>query len=113
MRAAMMPKRSNLPAQYRTAIVGVLPFANSATADEYFADGLTEDLIHALPQSFYRVLSRSSTFEFKGKSLRAPDRAGDRCDDLIQGTVRRAGAKIASPPPSDARKWRAIMDWPV
>ena len=32
---------SNLPAQYRTAIVGVLPFANrSDSADEYFSDGL-------------------------------------------------------------------------
>src|ERR1700728_2940973 len=62
---------SNLPAQYRTAIVGVLPFANlSDSADEYFSDGLTEDLIYALSlQSFYRVLSRSWTFSFKGKSL--------------------------------------------
>ena len=33
---------SNLPAQYRTAIVGVLPFTNlSDSADEYFSDGLT------------------------------------------------------------------------
>ena len=64
---------SNLPAQYRTAIVGVLPFANlSDSADEYFADGLTEDLIHALSlQSFYRVLGRSATFGFKGKNLTA------------------------------------------
>src|SRR5438445_335753 len=62
---------ANLPAQYRTAIVGVLPFANlSESADEYFSDGLTEDLIHALSlQSFYRVLSRNSTFTFKGKSV--------------------------------------------
>src|SRR5580693_4908203 len=62
---------SSLPAQYRTAIVGVLPFANlSDSSDEYFSDGLTEDLIHALSlQSFYRVLSRNSTFAFKGQSL--------------------------------------------
>jgi class 3 adenylate cyclase len=64
---------TNLPQQYRTAIVGVLPFANlSDGADEYFSDGLTEDLIHALSlQSFYRVLSRSSTFAFKGKNVSA------------------------------------------
>jgi len=45
------------------------PFANlSDSADEYFSDGLTEDLIHALSlQSFYRVLSRKSTFSFKAK----------------------------------------------
>jgi adenylate cyclase len=88
---------STLPAQYRTAIVGVLPFANlSDSADEYFSDGLTEDLIHALSlQSFYRVLSRNSTFAFKGKSLstRLIAREID-ATYLIQGSVRRAGTKI-------------------
>jgi TolB-like protein/class 3 adenylate cyclase/Flp pilus assembly protein TadD len=88
---------SDLPAQYRTAIVGVLPFVNlSDSADEYFADGLTEDLIHALSlQSFYRVLSRSSTFPFKGKPLSARLIAREiDATYLIQGSVRRAGSKI-------------------
>jgi adenylate cyclase len=88
---------SNLAAQYRTAIVGVLPFANlSDGADEYFSDGLTEDLIHALSlQSFYRVLSRNSTFAFKGnnQSTRLIAREID-ATYLIQGSVRRAGTKI-------------------
>jgi adenylate cyclase len=88
---------SNLPAQHRTAIVGVLPFKNlSDSADEYFSDGLTEDLIHALSlQSFYRVLSRNSTFAFKGKSqnMRLIAREID-ANYLIQGSVRRAGNKI-------------------
>jgi adenylate cyclase len=88
---------SSLPAQYRTAIVGVLPFANlSDSADEYFSDGLTEDLIHALSlQSFYRVLSRNSTFAFKGQnvSTRLIAREID-ATYLIQGSVRRAGSKI-------------------
>ena len=87
----------DLPSQYRTAIVGVLPFVNlSDRADEYFADGLTEDLIHALSlQSFYRVLGRSSTFPFKGKSLstRLIAREID-ATYLIQGSVRRSGSKI-------------------
>jgi adenylate cyclase len=88
---------ANLPAQYRTAIVGVLPFANlSDSADEYFSDGLTEDLIHALSlQSFYRVLSRNSTFAFKGKTLNARLIAREiDATYLIQGSVRRAGSKI-------------------
>ena len=88
---------TNLPAQYRTAIVGVLPFANlSESADEYFSDGLTEDLIHALSlQSFYRVLSRNATFSFKGKnvSTRLIAREID-ATYLIQGSVRRASNKI-------------------
>jgi adenylate cyclase len=88
---------SELAAPYRTAIVGVLPFANlSDGADEYFSDGLTEDLIHALSlQSFYRVLSRNSTFSFKDKNLstRLIAREID-ATYLIQGSVRRAASKI-------------------
>jgi adenylate cyclase len=94
----LVPKdTTNLAAQYRTAIVGVLPFANlSDSTDEYFSDGLTEDLIHALSlQSFYRVLSRNSTFSFKGKnqSTRLIAREID-ASYLIQGSVRRGGTKI-------------------
>jgi TolB-like protein/class 3 adenylate cyclase len=96
-RASTETSVTNLPAQYRTAIVGVLPFANlSESADEYFSDGLTEDLIHALSlQSFYRVLSRNSTFSFKGKSVstRLIAREID-ASYLIQGSVRRAATKI-------------------
>jgi adenylate cyclase len=88
---------SELAAPYRTAIVGVLPFANlSDGTDEYFSDGLTEDLIHALSlQSFYRVLSRNSTFSFKDKNLstRLIAREID-ATYLIQGSVRRAASKI-------------------
>jgi adenylate cyclase len=89
--------RSNLPPQYRTAIVGVLPFINLGDqAEEYFSDGLTEDLIHALSlQSFFRVLSRNATFSFKGKNLstRLIAREID-ATYLIRGSVRRAGNKI-------------------
>ncbi|MBR0717760.1 adenylate/guanylate cyclase domain-containing protein [Bradyrhizobium liaoningense] len=95
------PRRADAVAtlgqQYRTAIVGVLPFANlSGEHDEYFSDGLTEDLIHALSlQSFYRVLSRNSTFPFKGKnvSTRLIAREID-ATYLIEGSVRRAGTKV-------------------
>lgn len=96
-RAAQLMDVPALAQQSRTAIVGVLPFANLSDAqDEYFSDGLTEDLIHALSlQSFYRVLSRNSTFAYKGKnaSTRVIAREID-ATYLIQGSVRRAGAKI-------------------
>ncbi|MFT4118476.1 adenylate/guanylate cyclase domain-containing protein [Bradyrhizobium sp.] len=95
--APELREASTLSQPYRTAIVGVLPFANLSDAqDEYFSDGLTEDLIHALSlQSFYRVLSRNSTFTFKGKnaSTRLIAREID-ATYLIQGSVRRAGSKI-------------------
>jgi adenylate cyclase len=88
---------SDLPAHHRTAIVGVLPFVNlSDSADEYFSDGLTEDLIHALSlQSFFRVLSRNATFSFKGRNLSTRLFAREiDATYLIQGSVRRAGTKI-------------------
>jgi TolB-like protein/class 3 adenylate cyclase len=88
---------ADLPPQYKTAIVGVLPFVNLADkADDYFADGLTEDLIHALSlQSFYRVLSRSATFAFKSRQLSARLIAREiDATYLIQGSVRRAGSKV-------------------
>jgi adenylate cyclase len=97
LREAEAREASSLPHQYRTAIVGVLPFANlSGERDEYFSDGLTEDLIHALSlQSFYRVLSRNSTFPFKGKnvSTRLIAREID-ATYLVEGSVRRAATKI-------------------
>ncbi|MBV9561131.1 MAG: tetratricopeptide repeat protein [Bradyrhizobium sp.] len=85
------------PMQGRTAIVGVLPFTDlSGGADEYFADGLTEDLIHALSlQSFFRVLSRGSTFAFRRSRLGARLIAREiDATYLIQGSVRRAGARL-------------------
>ena len=93
------PRATILPPQYRTAIVGVLPFTNlSDGADEYFSDGLTEDLIHALSlQSFFRVLSRNSTFAFKDRSKSPSTRLIAREIDatyLIQGSVRRGGSKV-------------------
>lgn len=97
---ARPPEPAGIPglsAQYRLAIVGVLPFANlSDSTDEYFSDGLTEDLIHALSlQSFYRVLSRNSTFPFKGQNLSARLIAREiDATYLVQGSVRRAGTKI-------------------
>ena len=86
------------------------------STDEYFADGLTEDLIHALSlQSFYRVLSRSSTFALQGQeSHRAPDRARDRRDLSDPGL----GAARRQQDPRHrrtdrAREWRATMDRPL
>ncbi|CCD90506.1 putative Adenylate cyclase [Bradyrhizobium sp. ORS 375] len=109
---------TSLPPQYRTAIVGVLPFANlSDGPDEYLADGLADDLIHALSlQSFFRVLSRTSTFRFRDRNLnlRLIAREID-ATYLIQGTVRRSHDKIRVTaelivPESGAQLWTGRYD---
>ena len=98
--ASATAREGFLPGQYRTAILGVLPFDNlSGGADEYFSDGLTEDLIHALSlQSFYRVLGRNSTFPSKARTLHAPDRARNRrhLSDPGFGPARRPKIRVTA-----------------
>jgi adenylate cyclase len=78
--------------------VAVLPFANMSgdPEQEYFSDGLTEDIITAL--SLWRsfpVIARNSTFAFKGAS---PDirKIGEELGAgyVIEGSVRKAGDRV-------------------
>ncbi len=63
---------------------------------EYFADGLTEDIITALSLSrSFPVISRNSTFTYKGKAVRVQqvaDELGARY--VLEGGVRKAGRKV-------------------
>jgi len=77
--------------------IAVLPFENlSGPDDEYFADGVTDEILNALAQvEGLRVAARASCFAFKGRreDLRA---IGERLDvaTVLEGTVRRAGARL-------------------
>jgi serine/threonine-protein kinase len=80
------------------ASIAVLPFTNmSADPDnEFFADGITEELINALTQiENLRVAARTSAFTFKGKhvDLRI---VGERLNvkTLLEGSVRKAGSRV-------------------
>ena len=82
----------------RTPSVAVLPFENlSADPDnEFFADGLAEELLNALTRiEGLRVAARTSSFAFKG---RAPDMAeiGAKLNvaTVLEGSVRRAGKRV-------------------
>ena len=89
---------SHTDAIFRRPAVAVLPFENlSADPDqEYFADGLTEDIITAL--SLWRsfpVIARNSTFAYKGTSpdiRRVGEELGARY--VIEGSVRKAGNRV-------------------
>jgi len=78
--------------------IAVLPFANLSAdpENEYFSDGITEDVINALSKiSALRVASRTSAFVFKGASedIRSIGRQLN-VTTLLEGSVRRAGTRL-------------------
>ncbi len=81
----------------REKSIAVLPFENqSGPDDEYFADGVTDEILNALAQvEGLRVAARASCFAFKGRreDLRA---IGEKLDvaTVLEGTVRRAGPRL-------------------
>lgn len=86
---------AHLPA--KPSIV-VLPFTNMSELpeQEHFADGMTEDLITALSRvREMLVLSRHSSFLFKGRSLRLEEVARELgVRYLLEGSVRVAGGRV-------------------
>jgi TolB-like protein/tetratricopeptide (TPR) repeat protein len=78
-------------------VLVVLPIANlSADADEYFADGLTEDIITNLARfRDLRVIGGASSFQFKGRALDLQDLcARTHAGYVVQGSVRRAAGRV-------------------
>jgi TolB-like protein/Tfp pilus assembly protein PilF len=109
--AKPLRKRYQTIAEVRTALesisgkcgegqpsVAVLPFANMSrdADDEYFSDGLAEEIITALTQvSGLKVIARTSAFAFKGKSedvRKIAEALG--VTNLLEGSVRRAGSRL-------------------
>jgi non-specific serine/threonine protein kinase len=78
--------------------IAVLPFTNmSADADnEYFCDGLAEELLNALSKiDDLKVAARTSAFSFKGKSVNVGE-IGARLsvNHILEGSVRRSGNRL-------------------
>ena len=80
------------------ASVAVLPFRNLSadSENEYFIDGLTEDLIHALSRlPGLQVVSRTSAFEFKGKAQNVRTIGEQlKVSTVVEGSVRKLGERI-------------------
>lgn len=77
--------------------LAVLPFANlSAEVDEYFSDGLTEDIITNLARfRELRVISGASTFQLKGRAFSPAELCGRlNAGYIVQGSVRRAAGRV-------------------
>ena len=88
---------SGSPLEDPKPVLVVLPIANlNAETDEYFADGLTEDIITNLARfRDLRVIGGASSFQFKGRvfdlhELCARTHAGY----VVQGSVRRAAGRV-------------------
>jgi serine/threonine-protein kinase len=90
------------PVPPRTAVpersIAVLPFANLSAdpENEFFCDGVTEEVLNALTQlPGLRVAGRTSSFSFKGKSLDLRS-IGEQLQvrTVLEGSVRRAGTRV-------------------
>jgi adenylate cyclase len=86
------------PVEPAHSSIAVLPFANMSgdAEQEYFADGISEDIITALsklPQLF--VIARNSAFTFKGKNVNIGEvgrSLGVR--HVLEGSVRKSGGRV-------------------
>jgi len=76
----------------------VLPFANMSgdSEQEYFSDGITEDIITDLTKvSALAVVSRNTAFHFKGKSVEVAQVARQlKVSHVLEGSVRKAGGRV-------------------
>jgi TolB-like protein len=78
--------------------IAVLPLSNESgdTSEQYFSDGLSEDLITALSQfAGLKVISRNSSFQFRN-SKDTSKIIGEKLGvaHLLEGSVRRAGGEV-------------------
>ncbi len=97
--ATIAPAKEAAPRTFsRKPSIVVLPFMNMSgdAEQEFFADGLTEDIITEL--SRFRdlvVISRNSSFVYKGKAVNVRDVAGEfGVEYVVEGSVRKAGHRV-------------------
>ncbi len=86
------------PAPGRVASIAVLPFVNRSAGaeDEYFSDGLADELIGVLARiRGLRVVARSSSFTFKGRQATVGEVGRAlHVETVLEGSVRKAGSRV-------------------
>jgi TolB-like protein len=92
------PRQSESATAVPQKSIAVLPLLNESgdPKDEYFSDGLSEELIAALAQiSGLKVIGRSSSFRFKERT-EEPKTIGEKLGvtTLLEGTVRKQGDRV-------------------
>ncbi len=97
-RAAAAPARTETHSPGESASIAVLPFVNMSRDEEneYFADGLSEELLNLLSRiRGLRVASRTSAFFFKGKNVDIPTIAQKlNVATVLEGSVRKSGKRV-------------------
>jgi TolB-like protein len=89
-----------LPSRYRTRrpAIAVLPFLNVSgdPQQEYFSDGISEDIITALSKlRWFFVIARNSSFIYKGKAAHLKQIADELgVGYVVEGSVRLAGDRV-------------------
>ena len=78
--------------------IAVLPFVNLSgdSKQEYFSDGLTEDILTELSRARdLRVLARNTTFQYKGKAVDASKLGRElKVRYLLEGSIQRSGDRL-------------------
>jgi TolB-like protein/cytochrome c-type biogenesis protein CcmH/NrfG len=91
------PLRPGLPLPDRPAIA-VLPFTNMSgdPEQEYFSDGISEDIITALSKlRWFFVIARNSSFIYKGKAVHMQQVAEELgVGYVVEGSVRKGGDRV-------------------
>ena len=86
------------PASHDRPSIAVLPFANMSgdPEQEYFSDGITEDIITDLSKiSGLFVVARNTTFTYKGKPVNVRQVSEDlNVKFILEGSVRKAGSRV-------------------
>jgi len=96
--AAQAARNEALIESYGDRSIAVLPFVNMSSdkEQEYFSDGIAEELLNLLTKiSELRVISRSSAFSYKGKDIDIPTVAEQlNVTHVLEGSVRKDGNQV-------------------
>jgi TolB-like protein/DNA-binding winged helix-turn-helix (wHTH) protein len=109
--------RANQASQIHS--IAVIPLANLSgdAAQDYFADGMTDELITALAKNrSLRVVSRTSAMQYKGVNRPLPDIARElNVDGILEGSIERTPASVHMTvqliyAPTDTHVWAESYD---
>ena len=116
--ATRMPGNATEVASIERSIA-VLPFVNMSNdpEQEFFSDGVAEEILNQLSRNpALKVISRTSSFSFKGKMVDLPTIAEQlNVSHVLEGSVRRAGERVRIQAQlidvqTDANLWSATYD---